>query len=96
MRVSKSTATQCSQSPIQSKTTWDALIESYCKNPRFKRPGVRTQEDYRSHCETIREKNGPKNMTGFRRKHAIASRDALQDTWSKRPQRARGRNKNET
>lgn len=75
------------KSPIQSKTTWDALIESYYKSPRFKRLGARTQENYRRHCEAIREKNGPKNMTGFRRKHAIASRDALQDTWSKANER---------
>jgi len=38
-------------------------------------------------CEAIREKNGDKDMRAFRRKHALAVRDALQDTWSKANER---------
>ncbi len=46
-----------------------------------------TQANYRRHCEAIREKNGSKDIRQFRRKHAIAARDALQDTWSKANER---------
>jgi site-specific recombinase XerD len=75
------------KSPVATKTSWDALIESYYQSPRFRRLGKGTQANYRRHCEEIRHKNGPKDMKSFRRKHAIAARDALQNTWSKANER---------
>lgn len=68
-------------------TTWNNLIISYYKSPEFRSKSKGTQANYRRHCEVIREKNGDKDMRGFRRKHAIAVRDALQDTWSKANER---------
>ncbi|WP_138469501.1 tyrosine recombinase XerC [Poseidonocella sp. HB161398] len=70
-----------------SKTTWDALIQSYYLSPAFLALGAGTRANYRRHCEAIREKNGRKDMTTFRRAHAIAARDALADTWSKANER---------
>lgn len=70
-----------------SKHTWNNLIVSYYQSPEFKRLSPGTQSNYRRHCEAIREKNGPKDMRSFRRKHAIAARDLLQDTWSKANER---------
>lgn len=71
----------------QSKTTWEKLVRSYYASPAFKRLSAGTQANYRRHCETIREKNGMKDVRVFRRKHAIAARDALSDTWSKANER---------
>ncbi|HBM62260.1 MAG TPA: integrase [Citreicella sp.] len=65
------------------RTSWEALIESYYDSPAYKALAAGTRADYRRHCDAIREKNGPKDMRTFRRKHAIAARDALQETWSK-------------
>jgi integrase len=69
------------------KTTWDALVISYFQSPKFRALSPGTKANYRRHCDAIREKNGPKDMRTFRRKHAIAARDALQDTWSKANER---------
>lgn len=69
------------------KHTWNHLIISYYQSPDFKRLSAGTQANYRRHCEAIREKNGAKDMRSFRRKHALAARDSLQDTWSKANER---------
>lgn len=69
------------------KTTWNALIVSYYGSPSFKTLSKGSQANYRRHCEAIREKNGDKDMRTFRRKHALAARDALQETWSKANER---------
>lgn len=69
------------------KTTWNALIISYYKSPGFKAKSLGTRQNYQRHCEVIREKNGDKDMRTFRRKHALAARDALQDSWSKANER---------
>ncbi|WP_341870468.1 site-specific integrase [Paracoccus shanxieyensis] len=70
-----------------SKHNWNLLIVSYYASPAFKKLSAGTQANYRRHCEAIREKNGTKDMRTFRRKHAIAVRNALQDTWSKANER---------
>lgn len=70
-----------------SKTTWDALITSYYGSPAFKSKAKGTQANYRRHCEEIREKNGTKDISHFRRKHAVVVRDALQGHWSKANER---------
>ncbi|MBE3637490.1 site-specific integrase [Mangrovicoccus algicola] len=69
------------------KTTWDALIQSYYQSPGFRSKSKNTRLNYRRHCEAIREKNGKKDMTTFRRAQAIAARDALADSWSKANER---------
>lgn len=69
------------------KTTWGALVVSYYKSPEFNKLSDGTKANYRRHCEVIREKNGIKDVRRFRRKHAIAARDALQETWSKANER---------
>lgn len=69
------------------KTTWNALIIEYYRSPEFTSKSKGTRENYRRHCEAIREKNGDKDVKAFRRKHAIAARDALADTWSKANER---------
>lgn len=69
------------------KTTWNALIIAYYESPEFKSKARGTRENYRRHCEAIREKNGTKDVRLFRRKHAIAARDALSETWSKANER---------
>lgn len=69
------------------KTTWNKLIISYYQSPGFKKLSKGTQANYRRHCEAVREKNGDKDMRTFRRKNALAARDALQDTWSKANER---------
>lgn len=69
------------------KTTWDVLIASYYASPSFNAKSKGTQANYRRHCEAIREKNGAKDVRQFRRKHALAVRDALQDSWSKANER---------
>ncbi|WP_406736449.1 tyrosine recombinase XerC [Thioclava sp. GXIMD4215] len=66
---------------------WNALIVSYYGSAGFKRLATSTRENYRRHCEAIRESNGNKSVKLFRRKHAIAVRDALQDKWSKANER---------
>lgn len=65
------------------KTSWNELIISYYKGPAFKSLAKGTQQNYRRDCEAIREKNGTKDVRLFKRKHAIAARDALQSTWSR-------------
>lgn len=69
------------------KTTWNNLIVSYYKSPAFKTLSAGTRANYSRHCEAIREKNGDKDMRNFRRKNALAVRDALQETWSKANER---------
>lgn len=69
------------------KTTWEKLIVSYLKSPAYGRLSKGSQGNYRRHCDAIREKNGQKDVRHFRRKHAIAARDALSDTWSKANER---------
>lgn len=64
-------------------TSWDALITQYLGSETFLALAPGTRENYRRHCDDIRAKNGPKDMRTFRRKHAIAARDALAATWSK-------------
>lgn len=70
-----------------SQTSWDELIVSYYRSPSFQSLAKGTQGNYRRHCEAIRQKNGHKDMRTFRRKHAIAARDALSETWSKANER---------
>ena len=69
------------------KTTWDKLIVSYYSSAAYKSLSKGTKQNYRRHCEAIREKIGAKDVCAFRRKHAIAARDALQGTWSKANER---------
>lgn len=69
------------------KTTWNNLIVHYYKSPTFRSKADGTRANYRRHCEAIREKNGDKDVRSFRRKHALAVRDALQDNWSKANER---------
>lgn len=69
------------------KTTWNNLIIAYYRSPAFRAKAKGTQENYRRHCEAIREKNGDKDMTRFRRRDALKVQDALQDTWSKANER---------
>lgn len=69
------------------KHNWNDLIISYYKSPSFKRLSAGTKANYRRHCEAIREKNGTRDVRLFRRKHALAVRDQLQDTWSKANER---------
>lgn len=69
------------------KDTWANLITSYLATPAFKCLSDGTRANYRRHCDAIREKNGNKSVKNFRRKHALAARDALQDTWSKANER---------
>lgn len=69
------------------KTTWRKLVASYYASPGFQRKAKGTKANYRRHCEAICEKNGDKDVRQFRRKHAIAVRDALQDQWSKANER---------
>lgn len=71
----------------EGKYTWNNLIISYYKSADFKKLAKGTQANYRRHCEDIRTKNGDKDMRTFRRKNAIAARDALQETWSKANER---------
>ncbi|SHI90460.1 tyrosine-type recombinase/integrase [Wenxinia saemankumensis] len=65
------------------KTTYEALIQSYYASPAYlsKKPG--TRREYRRTLELIREKNGPKDFTALRRKHVIAARDTYAETWRK-------------
>lgn len=69
------------------KTSWNNLIASYYQSAAFKRCSAGTRENYRRHCEAIREKNADKDVRAFRRKHAIAVRDELQSSWSKANER---------
>jgi len=71
----------------QVKTTWGKLVEEFYKSPRFKEKAPGTRANYRRHCEDIREKNGAKDMTRFRRKDALRVKSALQDNWSKANER---------
>ncbi len=80
-------ATRNGKRNTPAKTTWEKLVVSYYGSPAFKRLGKGTQANYRRHCEATRDKNGSKDVRLFRRKHALASRDALQDTWSKANER---------
>jgi integrase len=73
--------------PHVAKTTWNALIIEFYKSPEFKSKAAGTRQNYRRHCEEIREKNGDKDMRNFRRKQAIAARDTLANTWSKANER---------
>jgi integrase len=67
--------------------TWEKLIVRYYQSAAFAQLAPGTRANYRRHCEAIREKNGHKRVRDFRRKHAIAARDALQGTWSKANER---------
>ncbi|MBZ0123844.1 MAG: tyrosine-type recombinase/integrase [Roseovarius sp.] len=69
------------------KTTWENLIVAYYKSPAFRERASSTQQNYRRHCEDIREKNGDKDMTRFRRRDALKVQEALQATWSKANER---------
>ncbi|PJE26048.1 site-specific tyrosine recombinase XerC [Pseudooceanicola marinus] len=80
-------ATRNGQRKRQVKTTWHALITSYFQSANYRSLSKGSKANYRRHCEEIREKNGDKDMRAFRRKHALAARDALQDTWSKANER---------
>lgn len=80
-------ATRSGKRNNPSKTTWNELIASYFDSPAFRSKAKGTQANYRRHCEAIREKNGTKDVRQFRRGHALAVRDALQDNWSKANER---------
>ena len=69
------------------KTSWEKLIVSYYSSAAYLSLSKGTKQNYRRHCEAIREKNGTKDVCAFRRKHALAARDALQGTWSKANER---------
>ncbi|WP_208353037.1 tyrosine-type recombinase/integrase [Pseudaestuariivita rosea] len=69
------------------KTTWGDLIIEFYKSPRFTKKAAGTRANYRRHCEAIREKNGHKDVTRFRRKDALNVQTALQDNWSKANER---------
>lgn len=69
------------------KTTWNTLITEFYKSPRFRDKSKGTKSNYRRHCEEIREKNGDKDMTRFRRKDALKVQLALQENWSKANER---------
>jgi integrase len=69
------------------KTTWNNLIVAYYQSPAFRNKAKGTQKNYRRHCEAIREKNGDKDMTRFRRKDALKVQQALQANWSKANER---------
>lgn len=69
------------------KTTWNNLIVAYYQSPAFRSKAKGTQQNYRRHCEAIREKNGDKDMTRFRRKDALKVQEALQANWSKANER---------
>jgi integrase len=69
------------------KTTWGKLIEEFYRSPRFKEKSPGTKANYRRHCEDIREKNGDKDMSRFRRKDALRVQTALQDNWAKANER---------
>ncbi|WP_295317408.1 tyrosine-type recombinase/integrase, partial [Roseobacter sp.] len=60
---------------------------AYYRSPAFQNKAKGTQQNYRRHCEDIREKNGDKDMTSFRRKDALKVQSALQDNWSKANER---------
>lgn len=64
-------------------TTFNALIDSYYRSPKFKAKKPNTQREYRRTLELIRSKNGDKDFTKIRRKHVIAARDKYADTWRK-------------
>jgi integrase len=72
---------------VASEETWDKLIIRYYQSPEFQTKAAGTKANYRRHCEAIREKNGGKSVKTFRRKHALAVRDALQESWSKANER---------
>nr|WP_321510363.1 tyrosine-type recombinase/integrase [uncultured Celeribacter sp.] len=80
-------ALRSGRTPAASRTTWEKLIVSYYQSPKYKKLSKGTASNYRRHCEEIRLKNGKKDVKSFRRKDAIAARDALQDTWSKANER---------
>lgn len=65
------------------KTTFDALIQSYYQTPEYltKKPG--TKAEYRRTLELIRETNGKADFTKLRRKNVIAARDKYADKWRK-------------
>ena len=67
--------------------SWNALIIAFYRSPAFTSKAAGTRENYRRHCEAIREMNGDKDVRNFKRHHAIAARDALADTWSKANER---------
>jgi len=69
------------------KTTWHLLVTEFYQTPGYLSKAKGTRENYRRHCEAIREKNGNKDVRLFKRKHALAVQRALQDTWSKANER---------
>lgn len=69
------------------KNSWDTLIAAYYKSPEYTEKADSTKKNYRRHCEAIREKNGRKDFSKFRRSDAIAVRDVLAGTWSKANER---------
>lgn len=65
------------------RTTFDALIQSYYQTPEFKGKKPGTQKEYRRTLELIREEKGKADFTSLRRKGVIAARDKYADTWRK-------------
>jgi integrase len=72
---------------VQCKTTWHSLVTEFYKTPGYLGKAKGTRDNYRRHCEAIREKNGEKDVRRFKRKDALAVQRALQDTWSKANER---------
>lgn len=66
-----------------SKTTFNALIASYYRTPRFQSLAKSTQTEYKRTLELIRQKNGDADFTRLRRRDVIAARDAYAETWRK-------------
>jgi integrase len=66
-----------------SKTSFNAIIESYLASPRFDRLAPGTKKEYRRTLDLIREKNGPKDFRRLTRRDVIAARDKYAETWRK-------------
>ncbi|MDJ0992805.1 MAG: integrase [Dinoroseobacter sp.] len=72
---------------LEVKTSWDNLITQYYRTSNYQALARGTKANYRRHCEEIREKNGSTDVRLFKRRHALAARDTLHETWSKANER---------
>lgn len=67
------------KSPKMTKTTFDALIVSYKKSPRFLDIKPSTRKSYDRYLQYIHEKAGSRDATKFMRQHAIDVQQANSD-----------------
>lgn len=65
------------------KTTFEALIQSYYQSPAYTSKKPNTKREYQRTLELIRAKNGNADFTKLRRRDVIAARDKYADTWRK-------------